>query len=102
MASLIPKTQPTISEVDDKTNTTGDQEDTENLNSLTTHLLLRPIHTSQKLEKDEVLRRIRHRKRMNKLKTTVQGLFSRPQSAKTTGTVSACELKWVDDAFAAP
>ncbi|KAJ0085873.1 hypothetical protein Patl1_09066 [Pistacia atlantica] len=103
--SLVPKTQPTISEADDKNNnnnTTGDQEHPENLNSVTTHLFLRPTQTSQTLEKDEVLRRIRHRKRMNKLKTTVQGLVCWPQPVKTTDKVSVYEMKWVDDAFSAP
>ncbi|KAK7352368.1 hypothetical protein VNO80_17788 [Phaseolus coccineus] len=65
--------------------------------SVTRQLCIKPSHNSEKLDKEVVLRRIRHRKRMNKIKSVVGGfLFS-----TTTSDAAAQGKKWVDDAFAA-
>ncbi|KAH7567335.1 hypothetical protein ACOSP7_010831 [Xanthoceras sorbifolium] len=98
MASLVPKNQSTPTETN-----TEDQEDPESSNSVSSHLYLRPIHTSETLDKDAVLRRIRHRKRLNKVRNALRGFLgwsARP--AETNKVSSFYEKKWVDDAFAAP
>ncbi|KAK8465346.1 hypothetical protein PHAVU_009G061375 [Phaseolus vulgaris] len=65
--------------------------------SVTRQLCIKPSHNSEKLDKEVILRRIRHRKRMNKIRSVVGGfLFS-----TTTSDAAAQGKKWVDDAFAA-
>ncbi|KAH1252411.1 hypothetical protein GmHk_04G009387 [Glycine max] len=65
--------------------------------SVTSQLCIKPIRNSEKLDKEVVLRRIRHRKRMNKVRSAVGAfLFS-----SSTADASAQGKKWVDDAFAA-
>ncbi|CAI9763683.1 unnamed protein product [Fraxinus pennsylvanica] len=88
-----------ISETKDKKEDETEQEENENL-SITTHLYLKPCHTSDTLDKNVVLRRIRHRKRVNKVKSAVQGLFRCPFASNTNKT-SNPQIKWADDAFAA-
>lgn len=74
----------------------GELEKKESL-SVTRQLCIKPTHGSEKLDKEVVLRRIRHRKRMNKIRSAVGGfLFS-----TTTSDAAAQGKKWVDDAFAA-
>ncbi|CAJ1973347.1 unnamed protein product [Sphenostylis stenocarpa] len=65
--------------------------------SVTRQLCIKPSHNSEKLDKEVVLRRIRHRKRMNKVRSALGGfLFS-----TATTDAAAQGKKWVDDAFAA-
>ncbi|KAJ4701850.1 Histone-lysine N-methyltransferase [Melia azedarach] len=103
MTERISKNEPTLAEPDSNS-INEDQEEQENLNSsyITSHLYLRPIHNSQTtLDRDAVLRRIRHRKRMNKVRNAIHGFFGWSVSVKTD-KVSVRHMKWVDDAFSAP
>lgn len=69
---------------------------------VTSQLFLKPIENSGNLDKEVVLRRIRHRKRVNKVRAVVGSILSLPFSTKTdTGDASVRQKKWVDDAFAA-
>ncbi|BFG17871.1 hypothetical protein CerSpe_041450 [Prunus speciosa] len=66
-------------------------------NYVSSHVHIKPTHTSQPLDKDVVLRRIRQRKRVNRVRAALQALLiSSPFSPPVH------ENKWVDDAFAAP
>nr|DAD46885.1 TPA_asm: hypothetical protein HUJ06_016822 [Nelumbo nucifera] len=60
------KTHPTFSE-SEKIDYSGDREDPETQNPITSRLYLKPSHASETLDKDDVLRRIRHHKRVNKI-----------------------------------
>ncbi|KAK7410000.1 hypothetical protein VNO78_00457 [Psophocarpus tetragonolobus] len=64
---------------------------------VTSQLQIKQIQNSQKLDKEVVLRRIRHRKRMNKLRSAVRGFFF----STNTSDATAQGKKWIDDAFAA-
>ncbi|PIN19109.1 hypothetical protein CDL12_08220 [Handroanthus impetiginosus] len=102
MCSAVSKKQP------NSTNPEAAQEENElqeQENPVTSHLYLKPAHTTGTLDKTVVLRRIRHRKRVNKVKSAVQALFSSPfTSVKTDDkkTSSVGQIRWADDAFAAP
>lgn len=49
-----------------------DQEEQEKMESnITSHLYIKPSHSKQTLDKEMVLRRIRHRKHMNNVKSTL-------------------------------
>ncbi|KAJ9166150.1 hypothetical protein P3X46_020936 [Hevea brasiliensis] len=103
MSFLLSKTQPTLSEAENKTTNSDsreDEDDPEFLSSVpvTSHVHLKPAHSTQTLDKEMVLRRIRQHKRHSKVRAAVQGFFGSPVSSKTD-TVS---VSWVDDAFAAP
>ncbi|KAM1388086.1 hypothetical protein ACFX2I_016254 [Malus domestica] len=65
-------------------------------NYVSSHVHIKPTHTSQPLDKEIVLRRIRQRKRVNRVRAALQALLSSPSSP------SVQENKWVDDAFASP
>ena len=65
---------------------------------ISSHLHLKPAGT---LDKAVVLRRIRHRKRVNKLKSALQSVVALPPAADGNQS-SAPRIRWVDDAFAAP
>ncbi|CAA0812641.1 Unknown protein [Striga hermonthica] len=105
----------TISEKQTKTSQLEeDDQPQEGSNSLagrvTSHLHLKPVHTTGTLDKAVVLRRIRHRKRVNRVKSAVGALLGqRSASASNTAVANGGEtcgvcprLTWVDDAFAAP
>ncbi|OVA05182.1 hypothetical protein BVC80_8893g21 [Macleaya cordata] len=92
-----------------------DQEESETLNPIiTSHLCLKPTHATQTLDKDGVLRRIRHRRRVNKVRNALQTILTLPFSTtRTTTTTSSSpddkaasthqhKLRWLDDAFSAP
>ncbi|CAK9171742.1 unnamed protein product [Ilex paraguariensis] len=84
-------------------NNSEDPEETENTTLVTTHVFLKPTHSTGTLDKEVVLSRIRHRKRANKFRTAVRALLLSPFAAKTTtDNVSVQQTRWVDDAFAAP
>ncbi|EEF52505.1 conserved hypothetical protein [Ricinus communis] len=102
MSFLVSKTQPALSEAENNAanNSTEDQEDQEMLCGarVTTHVHLKPAHSSQTLDKDVVLRRIRQRKCANKVRSVLQGFLGFPTSSKP----DKVSVRWVDDAFAAP
>ncbi|OMO74965.1 hypothetical protein COLO4_26398 [Corchorus olitorius] len=91
----------------DNNNLAEDQEEQENNmeNYVSSHLYIKPSHSKQNLDKEVVLRRIRHRKRMNNVKSTLQSFLgsSWPPKRADNNKVSSSvhEIKWVDDAFAA-
>ncbi|KAK9050708.1 hypothetical protein SSX86_030322 [Deinandra increscens subsp. villosa] len=58
---------------------------------VTSHIYLKSTNATGTLDKQTVLRRIRHRKRMNMVKSTINSLFSSPK-----------KIRWVDNPFAAP
>ncbi|KAI3895358.1 hypothetical protein MKW92_027796 [Papaver armeniacum] len=79
---------------------------------ISSHLFLKPTHTSQSLDKDVVLRRIRQRRRATKVRNAFQSFLTFPKfSSKTVAATDANkdngssthhQVKWLDDAFAAP
>ncbi|KAL6317950.1 hypothetical protein AAG906_030997 [Vitis piasezkii] len=99
MSFLVSKPRPSSSDYEKITHS-DDREDSDTLPTVTSYLHLKPAQSSQTLDKDLVLRRIRHRKRVNKVRNLFQTLVSSPFS--TTDSVRVQEKKWVDDAFAAP
>ncbi|KAH7849339.1 hypothetical protein Vadar_016515 [Vaccinium darrowii] len=104
MSSLVvSKNNPTSSDLTDQNineNNPEDKEETEKPNLVTTHLYLKPPHSTESHEKEVVLRRIRQRKRMNKAQTAVKALLTSLASKHNKASVH--HKKWVDDAFAAP
>ncbi|GAB4825571.1 hypothetical protein Ancab_008445 [Ancistrocladus abbreviatus] len=100
--------QPSITEGDQKLKQL-EEEDDEDIQAITNRLVLVKPGQANKLDKDIVLRRIRHRKRVNRLKNAAHALFTSPFSATTSSKSSKPEMasdvkpqRWVDDAFAAP
>lgn len=78
----------------------GDQyEKKEEAVSVTSQLCIKSPENSRNLDKQVVLRRIRHRKRMNKLRAAVGAILGTATGAG--GDSSVQQKKWVDDAFAA-
>ncbi|CAI8599910.1 unnamed protein product [Vicia faba] len=80
----------------------GAEEDEESVISVTSQLTMKPIENCKNLNKEVILRRIRHRKRMNKVRAAVGGIFrgsSKDSGDGGEGTVQ--HKRWVDDAFAA-
>ncbi|CAN0922143.1 hypothetical protein LINGRAHAP2_LOCUS32939 [Linum grandiflorum] len=66
--------------------------------AISSQVHLKPTHTPGTLDKEVVLRRIRQRKRMNKVTGAIQGLFGFRPADKPNNV----KPDWVDDAFAAP
>uniref|UniRef100_A0A0D9Y126 Uncharacterized protein n=1 Tax=Leersia perrieri TaxID=77586 RepID=A0A0D9Y126_9ORYZ len=62
--------------------------------------LHRPEPGAGALDKDAVLRRIRHRRRANRLRESLQSLLltAAPETAEKDGE----RLTWLDDAFSSP
>lgn len=70
---------------------------------VSTHLYVRPVHSSQALDKEVVLRRIRQRKRVNKVRAALHSFLGMPgKKVATPPTNQNPAKKWIDDAFAAP
>ncbi|KAL8487917.1 hypothetical protein ACS0TY_024275 [Phlomoides rotata] len=96
MSSLLSK-----GKKDSNSNCCGSVETTEENDEgklqVTTHLYLKPYGT---VDKAVVLRRIRHRKRANKVRSAVQTLLSSPFASDNKTSVT--QIRWADDAFAAP
>jgi len=101
MSSLVCKSQSSLSKPEDINNSTNthtkDQEIL--INSVTSFIYLKPVHSTETRDKEEVLQRIRQRKRVNKVRDRLQGFLGWLFSSKSENEVS---VKWVDDAFAAP
>ena len=98
MASLVSKTETKAKKLAEEEEEEGEEGETEN--PVTSHVYLRPAHSSQSLDKEEVLQRIRQRKRANKVQAAFQALVRLSSSSKPN-KVSVPHKKWVDDAFAA-
>ncbi|PWA54646.1 hypothetical protein CTI12_AA431970 [Artemisia annua] len=64
-------------------------------------LYLKPTHASGNLDKQVILKRIRRRKRMNLVKSTINSLFA-TKTTPPTGNSSPNKMRWIDDPFAAP
>jgi len=75
--------------------------------SVTSQLCIKPVRNSENnMDKEVVLRRIRHRKRMNKVRSAVGTFLRSPFSSNKNTTTDASSLqvqgkRWIDDAFAA-
>ncbi|MCL7036983.1 hypothetical protein MKW94_023377 [Papaver nudicaule] len=81
---------------------------------ISSHLYLKPTHTSQSLDKDVVLRRIRQRRRVTKVRNAFQAFLTFPKFSSKTAAATDTDankdnassthhqVKWLDDAFAAP
>ena len=105
MSSIVSKNKHKLATSDqDRTNT-------ENLSHISSHIYLKPAHSSEPLDKQVVLRLIRQKKRANKFRASVQALFgsflaSNTNNNESNGNSKAVssveEKKWVDDAFASP
>ncbi|KAL9143718.1 hypothetical protein ABFS82_14G252500 [Erythranthe guttata] len=70
MCSLQPKKQPP----NGKSSKEEDEKE-EEIMVISSHMHLKPAHRTGNLDKAVVLRRIRHRKRINKVKAAVQALL---------------------------
>ncbi|CAK9151535.1 unnamed protein product [Ilex paraguariensis] len=100
MAFMISKHQPSFSEAAEKVSVSDQRDETEIINSVTSQLYLKSSsssahHTSEKaLDKDVVLRRLRHHKCLNRIKNTFGALLSTTPSGGQ-------RQKWLeqDDAF---
>ncbi|CAK8568958.1 unnamed protein product [Lathyrus sativus] len=80
----------------------GAEEDEESVMSVTSQLSMKPIENCKNLNKEVILRRIRHRKRMNKVRAAVGGIFRGfSKDSGDGGEGSVQQKRWVDDAFAA-
>ncbi|KAK9129988.1 hypothetical protein Sjap_010475 [Stephania japonica] len=66
---------------------------------VTTKLYLKSTSSNKKMEKEHVMRRIRHRRRVNKARSFVQRLMG---STGQTGGAEREHKTWLDDAFSAP
>ena len=66
--------------------------------------LYRPGHGAGPLEKDAVLRRIRHRRRANRLQDTLRSLLvqQKQQAAPEPDGDGKRPVTWLDDAFSSP
>lgn len=98
MASIVVPKKETQSDVAETNTEELEDSSTNNNDAVSSHLFLRPTHTTETLDKDVVLRRIRHRKRVNSVKSALKGFMGCPVSSKP----HQVSVKWVDDAFAAP
>ena len=107
MSSIEPQNHPTQSQSETITTNhnnieSEDHQNHENQSHVTSQLCLKHTHSSEKLDKDVVLRRFRHRRRVNKVQTVVKALVGSLFSTKSTDKVSAHNnMRWADDAFAA-
>lgn len=69
---------------------------------ISSHLYLKPAHARGTLDKAVVLRRIRHRKRVNKVKSAVQAFLGSSDIGNNTTCDHPHIIRWADDAFSAP
>lgn len=92
-------------EIEDEEETEGLEEDAPADPSITRQICLKTMHPSEKKDRDVILRRIRHHKRMIKVKGAVKTLFISPLST-TPATNMKDSFKpsreWVNEAFSMP
>lgn len=88
-----------------------DENNTQNISAaaVTSRIQLKqPANSGDTLDKDVVLRRIRHRRRVNKLKSTVKAFlgfassYNKDKDKHKQTAVNSQMISWADDAFAAP
>jgi isopentenyldiphosphate isomerase len=85
-------------EVSGNRGTEEEEDQEETVISVTNQLFIKP----KNLDKEVILRRIRHRKRMNKVRSVVGAIFQGTSNNNTGNDEAAVQhKKWVDDAFAA-
>lgn len=58
------------------------REDTETSDFVSTHICIKRIHTTQTLDREVILRRIRQRRQANKVRSVFQLLFGFPLTSK--------------------
>nr|DAD30991.1 TPA_asm: hypothetical protein HUJ06_009842 [Nelumbo nucifera] len=63
-------------------------------------MYLKPSHASETLDKDNVLRRIRHHKHVNKVQNALHALLSSPFSSGGADNAPIREQRWLDFARA--
>ncbi|WCJ35326.1 hypothetical protein M5689_016590 [Euphorbia peplus] len=66
------------------------------------HIQLKTARSTEKLNKEVVLRRIRQRKRVNKVRAALQGFVGGEAYSASSMSSDNVPIRWVDDAFAAP
>lgn len=100
MAFMISKAQQCISETEKSNQNHPEVEDKQALACpVSSQLHLKPsVHS---MDKDVILKRIRHHKRTNKVKNAIQALATFTGSLDQENMVSADQRKWLDpdDAF---
>lgn len=85
-----------------------DQESSRSDQVITSQIYLKSINSTGPMNKDAALRRIRHRKQMNKIKATTQSFLGFPFRISSKNDTNnkilsnSHMIRWVDDAFAAP
>ncbi|KAK9756369.1 hypothetical protein RND81_01G092000 [Saponaria officinalis] len=110
MESKLEKTKNAITtinvEVEEEIEELEENETGIEYSNITSHLYLNPVDPGKKASREVILRRIRHRKRVNKVKSAVEALFSSLFSTSANTSLKKVTVqspqKWVDDAFAAP
>ncbi|GAB4825559.1 hypothetical protein Ancab_008433 [Ancistrocladus abbreviatus] len=90
--------QPSITKGDQKLKQL-EEEDDEDIQAITNRLVLVKPGQAYKLDKDIVLRRIRHRKRVNKLKNAAHARFTSPFSTIASSNSSKQEMASHFDRF---
>ncbi|KAJ7966685.1 Histone-lysine N-methyltransferase [Quillaja saponaria] len=114
MSSMVPKSQSTV--ITNKDGATeeeyyychceGERDDQRTVIPVTRHLSIKPTHSSEILNKEVVLRRIRQRRRVNTVRAALKSFLRAPTPSSTNITTDnevsvVHDIKWVDDAFAA-
>ncbi|MFS7952312.1 hypothetical protein Hanom_Chr07g00605511 [Helianthus anomalus] len=79
-----------------------DQDDDTSVDGVTSYIYLNRPKATVTLDKQVVLSRIRRRKCMNLVKSTINSLFRSTTTTPPPGTSSAKKIRWADDPFAAP
>ncbi|KAF3446252.1 hypothetical protein FNV43_RR11431 [Rhamnella rubrinervis] len=101
MSSMVSKTQTNSREA--KAIVTNDMvQEPETQNPVTSHLYIKPTHSTEPLDKEVVLRRIRRRKRVNKLRAALEAFFSPFLQKPNKASMPESDKKWMGDDFAAP
>ncbi|XXG49289.1 hypothetical protein AAC387_Pa02g3510 [Persea americana] len=95
--SFLVRKKPDTETVDSEEQVPGTRKPVTSCLYIKPHPASDPERQRVSLDKDVVLRRIRHRKRVNKVQNVLQALLTAPVS-----DVSADERLWLDDAFSAP
>lgn len=101
MAFIVPKAQPSLTETNVSLNRSKDGKESEaHGGQVTSELYLRS--SSKALDKDVVLRRLRHHKSLTKVRGALQALVSRSEHADYVDSVY--QQKWLDqnDNFLSP
>lgn len=104
MAFVISRTESALSETEKASHHHREDKDSATVGAISSQLHLKsslsPKASSQTLNKQVVLQRIRQRKSLNRIKSAFEGLLGSSEG----NTASAYEEMWLqqDDAFSAP